>query len=202
MEEIKEALFDQGVLARNGAVKLAKPMSEVRLPPTVQGVLASRIDRLGREQKELLQTAAVIGKEFPLSLIRKVAGRPDDELERMLRELQLAEFIYEQPTVSDVEYTFKHALTQEVAQGSVLSKRRMDLHRSIAAAIESLYDDRLEDHYGELARHYSRSGESAKAVEYLSLAGEQALARSAYAEAFAQLTTGLELLGVPVPERM
>jgi len=117
----------------------------------------------------------------------------------MLRALQLAEFIYEQPTVSDVEYTFKHALTQEVAQSSLLSKRRMDLHRSIAAAIESLYDDLLEDHYGELARHYSRSGESAKAVKYLALAGEQALARSACAEAIAHLTTGLQLLKT-VPE--
>jgi tetratricopeptide (TPR) repeat protein len=194
MEEIREALFDQGVLTRNGAVKLAKPMSEVRLPPTVQGVLASRIDRLGRDEKDLLQTLAVIGKESSLSLIRKVAGRADDELERMLSELQLAEFIYEQPAVSDIDYTFKHALTQEVANGSLLSERRTELHRRIAMAIESLYGERLEDHYGELAHHYSRASETAKAVHYLSLAGEQALERSAYSEAFAHLTSGLELL--------
>jgi class 3 adenylate cyclase/tetratricopeptide (TPR) repeat protein len=194
MEEIKEALFNQGVLTRNGGVKLAKPINEIHLPPTVQGVLASRIDRLARGQKELLQTLAVIGREFPLSLIRKVASGADDDLERMLSELQLAEFIYEQPAVSDVEYIFKHALTLEVAYGSMLSGRRVDLHRRIAAAIESLYGERLEDHYNELARHYSRAGESGKAVHYLYLAGEQALARSAYAEAFAHLTSGLELL--------
>ncbi|MBV8356744.1 MAG: AAA family ATPase [Deltaproteobacteria bacterium] len=194
MEEIKEALFDQGVLARNGGIKLAKPVTEVRLPPTVQGVLASRIDRLGREEKELLQALAVIGKEFPLRLIRKVGGSADDDLERMLSELQVAEFIYEQPAVSDPEYTFKHALTQEVAYGLLLNERRKELHRRIAASIETLYGERLEDHYGELAHHYSRAGESAKAVHYLGLAGEQAFVRSAYAEAIANLTTGLELL--------
>jgi tetratricopeptide (TPR) repeat protein len=194
MEEIKEALFDQGVLARNGRVRLAKPMTEVRLPSTVQGVLASRIDRLGREEKELLQTLAVIGKEFPLSLIRKVAGSADDDLERMLSELQVAEFIYEQPAVSDAEYTFKHALTQEVAYGLLLNERRKELHRRIAAAIQSIYSERLEDHYGELAHHYGRAGESARAVHYLWLAGEQAFARSAYAEAIANLSTGLEQL--------
>ena len=194
MEEIKEALFDEGVLARNGGVKLTKPMTEVRLPPTVQGVLASRIDRLGREEKELLQTLAVIGKEFPLSLIRKIAGSTKDDLERTLSVLQVAEFIYEQPAVSDAEYTFKHAVTQEVAYGLLLNERRKELHRRIAAAIESLHRERLEDHYGELARHYSRAGESTEAVQYLGLAGEQAFARSAYAEAIANLTTGLELL--------
>jgi class 3 adenylate cyclase/tetratricopeptide (TPR) repeat protein len=193
MEEIKEALFEQGVLARNGGVRLAKPMTEVRLPPTVQGVLVSRIDRLRREEKELLQTAAVIGKEFPLSLIRKVAGSADADLERMLSELQVAEFIYEQPAVSDPEYTFKHALTQEVAYGLLLNERRKELHRRIAAAIESLHGERLEDHYAELAHHYSRAGESAKAMHYLGLAGEQAFARWAYAEAIANLTPGLEL---------
>jgi tetratricopeptide (TPR) repeat protein len=220
MEEVREALFDQGVLTRNGAVKLAKPLSEVRLPPKVQDVLASRIDRLPRQEKELLQTLAVIGREFPLGLVREVAsgsalGRGDagsdarvtgnaltageENLERMLDHLQLAEFIYERPALSDVEYTFKHALTREVAYGSMLSDRRAELHRRIATAIESLYGERLNEHYGELAHHYSRAGERGKAVHYLYLAGEQALARSAYAEAFAYLTSGLELL-MTLPE--
>jgi tetratricopeptide (TPR) repeat protein len=193
MEEIKEALFDQGVLTRNGAVKLAKPMNAVRLPPTVQGVLASRIDRLDSEQKGLLQTLAVIGKEFRLSLIRKVAGKADDELELTLSELQLAEFIYEQPAVSDIEYHFKHALTQEVGYGLLLSERRKELHRRIAAAIESLHGEWLGDHYRELAYHYGRGGDNSKAVHYLYLAGEQSLQRSAYAEALTHLNSGLEV---------
>ena len=112
----------------------------------------------------------------------------------MLNDLQLGEFIYEQPAVGDIEYSFKHALTQEVAFGSVLNERRKELHRRTAAAIETLYADRLEDRYTELAHHYGRAGDAAKAVQYMGLAGEQALQRSAYAEALAHLTSGLELL--------
>ena len=86
MEEMVQALFEEGALVRNGAVKLTKPLSELKIPPTVQGILASRIDRLPADEKDLLQTLAVIGKEFPLGLIRQVAGKPDDELERMLAD--------------------------------------------------------------------------------------------------------------------
>jgi tetratricopeptide (TPR) repeat protein len=184
-------------------VKLAKPLGEIGLPTTVQGVLASRIDRLGREEKDLLQTLAVIGREFPFALVRQVVGEDstlapetagEGNLERILAHLQLAEFIYEQPSVSDLEYTFKHALTQEVAYRSVLGDRRAQLHRRIAAAIESHYGERLEEHFAELANHYSRAGDNPKAVHYFHLAAERASARSAYAEALAHLTIGLELL--------
>ena len=97
MEEIVQALFEQGALLRNGAIKLAKSLSTIQIPSTVQAVLASRIDRLPPAQKDLLQTLAVIGKEFPFRLVREVSGKADDELERLLSELQIAEFIYEQP---------------------------------------------------------------------------------------------------------
>jgi predicted ATPase len=111
-------------------------MNAVRVPATVQAILASRIDRLLPDEKELLQTLAVIGREFALSLVRRVvAGRKDDELERnMLANLQMAEFIYEQPATGDIEYTFKHALTQEVAYGSQCKKLsvRMAVVSSIA----------------------------------------------------------------------
>jgi predicted ATPase len=96
MEEIVQALFEEDVLRRNGAVKLAKSMNAVKVPATVQAILASRIDRLPPEEKELLQTLAVIGREFALSLVKQVVdGRTDDDLNRMLSDLQLAEFIYE-----------------------------------------------------------------------------------------------------------
>jgi class 3 adenylate cyclase len=114
-----------------------------------------------------LQTLAVLGKEFALSLVRAVSGRGDDELNRMLGELQLAEFIYEQPAAGEVEYTFKHALTQEVAYHSVLSERRKLVHEHAAAAIEGLGPGRVEDQLMEVAHHYSRSGNVGKAVEYL-----------------------------------
>src|SRR5439155_20545567 len=96
MEEIVQALFGDGVLQRNGVVKLARPMNAVKVPATVQAVLASRIDRLSVEEKELLQTLAVLGREFRLGLVQRVMRKPEDELERMLSRLQAGEFIYEQ----------------------------------------------------------------------------------------------------------
>ena len=197
MEETVQSFFEDGVLQRNGVVKLVKSMSAVKVPATVQAILASRIDRLRPDEKELLQTLAVIGREFALSLVRRVVdGRKDDELERRLGDLQMAEFIYEQPaTGSDIEYIFKHALTQEVAYKSVLVERRRLLHQRAGAALESLYSERLEDHYAELARHYRQSDDVTKAVEYLRLAAEQSIARSAYAEAAADLEAAITLVG-------
>ena len=132
----------------------------------MQAILAARIDRLAPDHKNLLQTLAVIGREFALGLAGKVAAKPRAELEPMLSELQLGEFIYEQPAVGDIEYTFKHALTQEVAYNSVLNERRRLLHERVGAALESIYAESLDDHVAELAHHYARSGNPGKALEY------------------------------------
>jgi class 3 adenylate cyclase len=166
IEEMVQALFDEGAIVRNGAVKVARSLSQVRLPPTVQGILTSRIDRLAVEQKELLQTMAVIGRESSGALIRKIASPSDGELEQVLSLLQADEFIYEQPTAAEIEYVFKHALTQEVAYNSLLIERRKLLHERVGAAIEALYTGRLDDHLHELARHYQRSTNINKALEY------------------------------------
>jgi predicted ATPase len=115
VEEIVQALFDEGALVRNGAVRVTRSLSQLRLPPTVQGILASRIDRQPVEHKLLLQTLAVIGRGSSLGLLRQVVARADTQLERMLVDLQTGEFIYEQPAATTAEYVFKHALTQEVA---------------------------------------------------------------------------------------
>jgi predicted ATPase len=145
-------------------------------------------------EKDLLQTLAVIGKEFPFGLLRLVAEPDEEDLYRGLSHLQAGEFIYEQPAFPDPEYTFKHALTQEVAYQSLLGERRASLHERTAQAMETLHPDALEAHYGELAHHYGRSQNTVKAVEYLYLAGEQAVKRSAYAEAIRQLHRGVELV--------
>src|SRR4029450_12140319 len=123
-----------------------------------------------------------------------VVSRSEEELYRLLSSLQHKEFLYEQPAFPEVEYIFKHALTQEVAYNSVLHERRKALHERTAQAIEQLFQDRLEEHYSDLAHHYSRSENTQKAVEYLGLAGQQAEQRSAYTEAITHLTTALELL--------
>jgi class 3 adenylate cyclase/predicted ATPase len=204
MEEIVQALFEDGVLQRNGVVKLARAMNAVKVPATVQAVLASRIDRLSVEEKELLQTLAVLGREFPRELVRRVTLKPDHELDRGLSRLQAGEFIYEQPVTGDVEYVFKHALTQDVAYNSVLIERRKLLHERAGVALESMFAEQLDDHLGDLARHYSRSDNVAKAVEYLERAGQHALQRSAYADGIASLSASIDLLQrVPdSPERI
>ena len=195
MEEMVQVLFDEGALVRDGAAaKLTKPLNALKIPPTVQGILAARIDRLPADAKELLQTLAVIGREFPLSLIGAVVTKSDDELNRLLNDLQLGEFIYEQPAVADTEYIFKHALTQEVAYNSLLTERRKLVHERAAMAAESLFATSLADHYDDLAHHYGRSGNAPKAVSYLRLAAQQAMNRSAFPEAEGQLAAALELL--------
>src|SRR6266851_1803215 len=194
MEEIVQALFEDAVLQRNGVVKLAKSMNAVKVPATVQAILASRIDRLPSEEKELLQTLAVIGREFALSLVRRVVAKSEDELNRMLHDLQLAEFIYEQPAAGDTEYIFKHALTQEVAYNALLIERRRLLHERSGLALESMFAEQLDDHLDDLAHHYSRGDNVTKAVEYLGRAGQHALQRSAYADGIASLSASIDLL--------
>jgi len=179
MEETVQVLLDEGALVRDGAVvKLTRSLNTLKIPPTVQGILAARIDRLPSDGKELLQTLSVIGREFPLSLIRAVVRNSDDEINRLLNDLQLGEFIYEQPAVGDTEYILKHALTQEVSYDSILTGRRRQLHENIGRAIESIYGDTLAEHFAELAYHYRRGENLDKAIEYLQLAGKRAYRRS------------------------
>ena len=160
IEELVQTLAEEGVLAgERGRYRLERPPGELHIPATVQGVLAARIDRLPAEEKDLLQTLAVIGKEFPFGLLRAVAEGGEEDLRGRLSHLQAGEFIYEQPAFPEPEYTFKHALTQEVAYGSLLVERRGALHERTARAIEELYRDALDEHYGELAHHYGRTRE-------------------------------------------
>jgi predicted ATPase len=177
-----------------GASRLVKPLGSLPVPATVQAVLAARIDRLPPEDKRLLQTAAVIGSEVPGPLLQAIADTSDEALCRSLAQLQAAEFLYETRLFPEHEYAFKHALTQEVAYNAVLLERRRVTHERAARAIEELFAERLPEHYYALAHHYSRSGNTAKAVDYLQRAGQQAVERSAYAEAISHLTAALDLL--------
>src|SRR5262249_54818880 len=148
MEEVVQTLAEEGALVgARGNYRVEQAPTALHLPPTVQGVLAARIDRLTAAEKEFLQRLAVIGREFSLSLVRQVVTRPEEELYRLFSTLQSKEFLYERPAFPEVEYIFKHALTQEVAYGSVLHERRKALHEQIATAMEQLYRANLEDHY-------------------------------------------------------
>ena len=195
MEEIYQALIEEGVLVRNGAVKIARTLNALKIPATMQALLAARIDRLPPEEKDLLETVAVIGKEFRLGLVGKVVARPREELEHMLAQLQLSEFIYELPAVAgNIAYRFKHQLTREAAYNSVLVERRKALHERVAQAIEELAANTLDDYLAELAHHYERSGERMKAVDYLTRAGNQIARRSASPEAMQHFERALEIL--------
>ena len=199
MEETVQSMFENGVLVRNGKVSLAQPLSTIRIPPSVKGILAARIDRLSASNKDLLQTLSIIGKEFPLGLVRKVLGKGEEELAPMMSELQVGEFIYEQPAFPDIEYVFKHALTQEVAYDSVLIDRRKLIHERTGVAIEETYGQQLEERVPELAYHFSHSANLEKAITYLHRAAEQARGQSGYDEAIDRLNKALALL-LQLPE--
>ena len=194
MEETVQALFDEGALIHNGELKLTRPLGELKIPLTVQAMLAARIDRLPPAEKELLQTMAVIGQELALELIKEVTGKREEQLDPMLTNLQMGEFIYEQPSIAGREYTFKHALTQEVAYNSILAERRRKIHEQAARSIEQLFAQQLEDHWSGLTHHYLRGIDAEKAVHYARLAAEQAITRSAFPEATSITEAALALL--------
>jgi class 3 adenylate cyclase/predicted ATPase len=200
LEESVRALVETQVLVgERGAYRLTQTLPNIQVPATVQAVLAARIDRLPAEEKYLLQAAAVIGKEVPAGLLQTIVEVPVAAVQRSLAHLQAAEFLYETALFPELVYTFKHALTQEVAYNAVLLERRQGLHERAAQAIEGLFVERLPERYNALAHHYSRSGNLPKAVDYLQRAGHQAVERSAYVEAISSLNTALELLAT-LPE--
>jgi predicted ATPase len=195
LEESVRTLVETKVLVgERGNYRLARPIESTQVPATVQAVLAARIDRLPPEEKRLLQSAAVIGKDVPFLLLQAIADQPEEELRRGLTRLQAAEFLYETSLFPDPEYTFKHALTHEVAYGSLLQERRRILHARIVGAIERLFSDRLTEHVELLAHHALRGELSEKGVTYLHQAGRKAAARSAYKEAASYFEQALEAL--------
>ncbi len=198
-ESVRTLVETGGLVGESGAYRLAQALPSIQVPATVQAVLAARIDRLPPEAKNLLQAAAVIGKDVPAALLQATAAVPWADVQRNLAHLQAAEFLYETRLFPELEYTFKHALTQEVAHNAILLERRRSLHERAAQAIEGLFAERLAEHYNALAHHYSRSGNTTKAIDYLHRAGQQAVERSAYAEAVSHLNTALDLL-TPLPE--
>src|SRR5262249_33367478 len=151
----------------------------LQMPATVQAILAARIDRLLPEDKRLLQTAAVIGTEVPWPLLQAIADAPEEALHRGLGQLQAAAFLYETSLFPEHAYTFKHALTHEVAYSSLLQERRRALHTRIVEAIEGLSADRLTEQVERLAHHALRGEVWAKALAYCRQAGAKAFARSA-----------------------
>jgi class 3 adenylate cyclase/tetratricopeptide (TPR) repeat protein len=193
-ESIRTLVETQMLVGEPGAYRLAQALPTIQVPTTVQAVLAARIDRLPPEDKRLLQTAAVIGHEVSLPLLQAIAAAPEDALRRRLAHLQAAEFLYETRLFPELEYTFKHALTHEVAYSSLLQERRRALHAQIVAALEALAGDRLTEQVERLAHHAFRGEIWDKAVVYCRQAGTKAIARSALREVVACFEQALAAL--------
>ena len=184
LEESVRTLVETGVLVGEpGAYRLAQAVPSIQVPATVQAVLAARIDRLPPEEKQLLETAAVIGTEVPLPLLQAIAELPEEVLQRGLAHLQAAEFLYETRLFPEPDYTFTHALTHEVAYNSLLLERRRRLHARLVEVLEALAPERVAEQVAHLAQHALRGEVWDKALAYCRQAGDKALARSASREA-------------------
>src|SRR5918996_6541468 len=196
LEESVRTLIETEVLGgQPGAYRLARPLGELNVPPSVQAVLAARIDRLPPEDKPLLQAAAVIGKDVRLAVLREVADLPEAELRAALARLQGAEFLLETRLFPDVELTFKHALTHEIAYGGLLSDRRHDLHGRALAALERLHAGRLAEAAETLAHHAVRAEAWAPAIDHLRAAATRAYERGSLAETLERLELALTIGG-------
>jgi class 3 adenylate cyclase/tetratricopeptide (TPR) repeat protein len=183
LEESVRTLVETKFLeGERGDYRQMKAVESLRIPATAQAILAARIDRLSPENKWVLQAAA-IGKDVPLALLQAIADEPEDRLRRCLAELQAAEFLYEAKLFPDLEYTFRHELTQDVASSGLLQERRRLLDAKIVGAIERLYPERLAERAERLAHHALRGEVWDKAFTYSRQAGAKALARSANREA-------------------
>jgi class 3 adenylate cyclase/tetratricopeptide (TPR) repeat protein len=194
MEELTLTLLENGSIEKKDErFVLSRKLSEIQVPDTIQGIIAARMDRLEDNLKRTMQVAAVIGRDFAFRILQAITNM-HEELKTHLLNLQGLEFIYEKQLFPELEYIFKHAMTQEVAYNSLLLKRRKEIHEKIAQAIEELYTERLPEFYEMLAYHYSRSDSLEKACQYSKLSGEKAERNYSYREAIGFCKNAIDLL--------
>jgi len=195
VEEIVRTLVDTDVLnGARGSYHVARTFSGSEVPPTLQAVLAARIDALPNAEKRLLQEAAVVGQDVPFSLLRSICGLTDEVLRRLLGNLQAAEFLYATQLFPELQYSFKHSLTRDVAYSGVLRDRRRAIHARVFNAIETIYADRLAEQVERLAYHAERGTIWDKALEYLQRSGLKAYSLYANADAARFFERALKVL--------
>lgn len=195
VEELVKSLRETNAIRQEGDKWVpGRPLEQIMVPDTVQGVLMSRIDRLEDDARRTLQLAAVIGREFTQRLLDRIADLRQSS-SAPLQELQAIELIYQKALYPELAFMFKHALAQDVAYGSLLVQRRRELHLRVAQAIEELYGDRLDEHYAMIAHHFAAAEDWSKAVDYFDKAADHATAAFAVHEAIALTDQALEALG-------
>jgi class 3 adenylate cyclase/regulation of enolase protein 1 (concanavalin A-like superfamily)/tetratricopeptide (TPR) repeat protein len=173
IEEVIRSLMERGLVYKeNERWKANDDIIELEVPDTIQSVLLERIDRLEAEAKYVLQCASVIGRLFKYNLLDHITQK-QKELDKYLDEFEERDLAYQERTVPEMEYAFKHALTQDATYQGILEQRRMAFHRNVALGIEKLYQERIEEFYEELAHHWERSKDKEKTLEYLIKAGQK-----------------------------
>ncbi|MBW2410306.1 MAG: AAA family ATPase, partial [Deltaproteobacteria bacterium] len=194
MEEFTYSLIENGsIQKKDRQFVLSNKAADIQVPDTIQGIIAARMDRLEDNIKRTMQVASVIGREFAFRILQTITGMRE-EIKSYLLNLQGLEFIYEKSLFPELEYIFKHALTQEVAYNSLLLKRRCEIHKKIGEAIEKLYPERLEEFFEMLAYHYSRGEDYEKALQYLKFSGNKAIRNHSVSEAFGFYSEALDTL--------
>lgn len=194
LEEVIRSLIEQGALVHEGQTwRATAEIANVEIPATLQGVLLARIDRLQEDVRRTLQLASVIGKSFMYRLLEAIAAA-ERQLDEHLSLLQRADLVREKTRRPELEYIFKHSLTQEAAYNSLLIERRKEFHQKVGEALEQLFTDRAEEFYGLLAHHFDAAGDQAKATEYLIRAGDKSRLEEAHEEAIKFYRRAIELL--------
>ncbi len=195
IEETVRTLVESGALRlRAGGYELTRQIPEIRIPETVQSVIAARIDSLSPKRKSLLQMASVIGSSIPIMLLREVVDLSESELQNLLAELKAAQFLYETPNPIYAQLKFRHALIHEVAYGSLISANRQMLHARVLRGMESQFRDSTLDVVESLAHHAFNAALWDEAVNYLCQAGDKAVEFSAYQAAGAFFESALQAL--------
>ena len=193
IEEVIRSLIDRDLVYReDDRWKARREIEDIDVPDTIQSVLLSRVDRLQAETRYVLQCASVIGRLFRYRLLDHLSQHERD-LEEHLSQLEERELIHEERSIPELEYAFKHALTQEATYQGILERKRMEFHQQVGEGIESLYRDRIEEYYEELAHHYVRSADKEKALEYLIKAGDKSKAIYANQQAIDYYTRAMDL---------
>jgi class 3 adenylate cyclase/tetratricopeptide (TPR) repeat protein len=195
IEEFIRSLRDLQIIEKkDNAYRIVKDIEEVAIPSTIQDVIMARVDSLPERAKGVLQTGAVIGREFSHDLLKKVINLPEPELLSHISVLKDSELLYERGIYPQLTYVFKHAFTQEVAYNSLLHKRTKEIHQETGKAIEKIYPERLEEFYETLAHHYTKTDDSQKACDYLKLSGNKSTQNYSAWEAFHFYKQAIDIL--------
>ena len=194
IEEVVNSLIESETITPDkGAWRLNRQITEAVIPSTIHGVISARLDRLEKEMKRILQDASVIGRSFLYEILKRVTELTN-HIDQSLSGLEHTDFIRKRSIEPELEYIFKHALTQEVVYNGLLKSERQKIHERIAVVFEQLFEERLPEFYETIAFHYKQGYSLHKAVYYLMKSGDKSLSKYAGDESHQYFNEAYELL--------